>query len=73
MTVVIKPDPNEGNKFSVRGMHYTYGLHGIVLAVDYVSFLFLLFKLCSCRVKALVITISIIETKTLNHAQIWTK
>ena len=37
MTVVIKPDPNEGNKFSVRGMHYTYGLHGIVLAVDYVS------------------------------------
>ncbi|KAL5256674.1 hypothetical protein ACHWQZ_G011808 [Mnemiopsis leidyi] len=35
MTVVIKPDPNEGNKFSVRGMHYTYGLHGIVLAVDY--------------------------------------
>ena len=35
MTVVIKPDPNEGTKFSVRGMHYTYGLHGIVLAVDY--------------------------------------
>ena len=44
MTVVIKPDPNEGNKFSVRGMHYTYGLHGIVLAVDYVSFIFSLFN-----------------------------
>lgn len=37
MTVVVKPDLTEGTKFGVRGMHYTYGLHGIVLAVDYVS------------------------------------